>query len=46
MATSTEGRVGDSRQETLPRYDAYIGGELSGASERRILPHSRSVHGA
>lgn len=38
MATSTEGRVGDSRQETLPRYDAYIGGEFRVPASGEYFP--------
>ena len=38
MATSTEGRVGDSRQETLPRYDAYIGGESRAPASGEYFP--------
>jgi acyl-CoA reductase-like NAD-dependent aldehyde dehydrogenase len=38
MATSTEGRVGDSRQETLPRYDAYIDGESRAPASGEYFP--------
>ena len=38
MATSTEGRVGDSRQETLPRYDAFIGGESRAPANGEYFP--------
>lgn len=38
MATSTEGRVGDSRQETLPRYDAYIGGKSWAPANGEYFP--------
>ena len=38
MATSTEGRVEDSRQETLPRYDAFIGGESRAPANGEYFP--------
>ena len=38
MATSTEGRVGDNRQETLQRYDAYIGGESRAPANGEYFP--------